>query len=180
MMVNQLYKLVSLCGIVIVSVLVLTISSFDSVYSQNLTNPVNDTIKGSITSNTNNGNSSDPAWILGGVYKITNLTNSPSFNATFYMVKINGTAEHTHSIYDFKLLGKPVLDNNNNSTLLNGTSTLTMREGPVSNVPTKINIMGDSAISIILDGSMTEKHFGSNPIFGTQHLICVEKPTSCQ
>jgi len=85
------------------------------------------------------------------------------------MVKVDGTANHTHSIYDFKLAGQPTIDNTLNSTLYNGTSTVTMREGPVNNVPTQINILGDYAISIKLDGSVTDNHFGSQPIFGTQH-----------
>jgi hypothetical protein len=151
-------------------------------YSKNPTNPTDDTIKGSITSNTNNGNSTDPAWILGGVYKLSNInsTTSPTFNSTFYMIKIDGHANHTHSIYDFKLSGQPTVDSSNNSTLYNGTSTVTMREGPVNNVPTQINILGDHAISITLDGSVTDNHFGSQQIFGTQHLICVEQPIYCQ
>ena len=85
------------------------------------------------------------------------------------MVKVDGTANHTHSIYDFKLAGQPAVDNTINSTLYNDTSTVTMREGLAKNVPTEINILGDYAISIKLDGSVIDNHFGSEPIFGTQH-----------
>ncbi|HEX5187572.1 MAG TPA: hypothetical protein VFV86_11845 [Nitrososphaeraceae archaeon] len=84
------------------------------------------------------------------------------------MVKVDGTSNHIHSIYDFKLAGQPTLDNTINSTLYNGTSTVTMREGLVNNVPTQINILGEYAISIKLDGSVIDNHFGSQSIFGTQ------------
>jgi hypothetical protein len=181
---NQFCKLLPVLTIVLLSSLMIPFGSFQDAYSINLTNPSDETIKGSITSNTNNGNSTDPAWILGGVYKLSNInaTGSPTFNSTFYMIKIDGTANHTHSIYDFKLSGQkqPANAGDNNSTIYNGTSTVTMREGPVNNVPTQINILGDHALSITLDGSLLNNHFGSQPIYGTQHLICVEQPSYCQ
>ncbi len=180
---NRFSKLLPIFAIVLLSSLVIPFGSLQTVYSKNPTNPTDDTIKGSITSNTNNGKSTDPAWILGGVFKLSNInstTGSPTFNSTFYMIKIDGTANHTHTINDFKLSGKPTFDSSNNSTIYNGTSTITMKEGPVNDVPTQINILGDHAISITLDGSLLDNHFGSKPIFGTQHLICVEKPVYCQ
>ena len=165
-------------AIVLLSTLMMPFGTTHIAYSKNPTNPTDDTIKGSITSNTNNGNTTGPAWILGGVYKFSNLnSSSPAFNSTFYMIKIDGTANHTHSIYDFKLAGQPTVDNTTNSAMYNGTSTVTMREGPTNNVPTQINVLGDHAISIKLDGSVIDNHFGSQPIFGTQHLICVEQPS---
>src|SRR5918997_4921547 len=151
---NQTLILLPTLAIVLLSTLMMPFGTIHTAYSKNPTNPTDDTIKGSITSNTNNGNTTDPAWILGGVYKLSNLNStSPTFNSTFYMVKIDGTANHTHSIYDFKLAGQPAVDNANNSTLYNGTSSVTMREGPVNNVPTQISILGDHAISIKMDGS---------------------------
>jgi hypothetical protein len=53
-------------------------------------------------------------------------TANPMFNATFYIMKTDGTA-HNHTVYDFKISGKPVIANN--STTFNGTSTVTMKEG---------------------------------------------------
>ena len=178
---NRTHILLPTLAIVLLSTLMMPFGTIHIAYSKNPTNPTDDTIKGSITSNTNNGTSADPAWILGGVYKFSNLNStSPTFNSTFYMVKVDGTANHTHSIYDFKLAGQPAVDNTKNSTLYNGTTTVTMREGPVSNVPTQINLLGDHAISIEPDGSVIDNHFGSQPIFGTQHLVCVEQPSYCQ
>jgi hypothetical protein len=179
---NPFCKLLPIIAIVLLSTLMIPFGSIQSAYSINPSNPTDDTIKGSITSNTNNGNTTDPAWILGGVYKFSNInsTSSPTFNATFYMIKVDGTANHTHSIYDFKPTGQPTTNSSNDSTLYNGTSTVTMREGPVTDVPTQINVLGDNAISINLDGSVLDNHFGSAPIYGTQHLICVEQPNYCQ
>ncbi len=180
---NRFHKLLPILAIVLLSSLVIPFGSLHTAYSKNLTNPTDDTISGSITSNTNNGTSVDPSRILGGVFNLSNInstTASPSFNSTFYMVKVDGTANHDHSICDFKLAGQPAIDNTINSTMYNGTSTVTMREDPVNNVPTQINILGDHAISIKLNGSVIDNHFGSQPIFGTQHLICVEQPSYCQ
>jgi hypothetical protein len=167
--------------IVAVSVSLVSMNFMHHALAQNPTNPDNNTIKGSITSNTNNGTSADPAWTLGGVYKFSNINSpSPTFNSTFYMTKLDGTAEHTHSIYDFKLAGNPTTESATNSTSYNGTSTVTMRDGPMTDVPTQIIKYDDSAISISLDPKASKNHFGTAPIFGTQHLICVEKPELCQ
>lgn len=136
---------------------------------------------GSITSNTNNGTSDEPAWILGGVYKFTDLnSSSPILNATFYMTQLDGIAEHTHSIYDFNLTGNATIDTITNTTIYNETSTVTMKDGPLSNVPTQINTYDDSVITIAFDPEASNNHFGTTPIFGTQHLICVEQPELCQ
>ena len=105
--------------IIAVSVSLVTVSFMHSAFAQNVTNPDNNIIKGSITSNTNNGTSTDPAWTLGGVYKFSNInSSSPIFNSTFYMTKLDGTAEHKHSIYDFVMVGNPTKDSVTNSTTL--------------------------------------------------------------
>lgn len=96
------------------------------------------------------------------------------------MIKIDGTAEHTHMVYDLKLSGNPVIEGNSNSTVYNRTTTVTLKDGPVSNVPTQISLLDDSAIVIAVDSNLTNKHFGTTPIYGTQHLICVEVPDLCK
>ena len=118
---------------------------------------------------------------MSGVYKFADVNaSSPTLNATFYMIRLDGTAGHTHSIYDLKLSGDPVIDSNSNSTTYNGTTTITLKDGPVSNVPTQISLLDESAIVITVDSNLTNKHFGSTPIYGTQHLICVEVPDLCK
>jgi hypothetical protein len=90
------------------------------------------------------------------------------------MTQIDGSAEHAHSIYDLKLSVEPIVDSNSNSTTFDGTTTVTLKDGLVTTVSTQISLLGDSAIVISVDGIMTNDHFGTTPIYGTQHLICVE------
>ena len=52
------------------------------------------------------------------------------------MAKPNGSAGHEHEINDFKLVGSPVIENQ--KIHLNGTSTITMRDGTVTNKPAVI------------------------------------------
>jgi hypothetical protein len=50
--------------------------------------------------------------------------------------------------------------------VFNGTSTASLREGPVTDVPTSIKITGDKVISIWLDPSSVKNHYGNTPIYG--------------
>ena len=135
-------------------------------------------IKGAVTS-IQNDMTGKINWIVGGAYKMTNInTADPIFNSTFYMIKTDGTAPHKHTISDFKLSGTPVVANN--STTFNGTSTVTMKDGPVKDVPTSIRFEDESSVSIWLDPTKTNNHFGSTAIYGTQHLICNEMPSICK
>jgi hypothetical protein len=135
-------------------------------------------IKGAVTS-IQNDMTGKINWIVGGAYKMTNInTADPIFNSTFYMIKTDGTAPHKHTISDFKLSGTPVVANN--STTFNGTSTVTMKDGPVKDVPTSIRFEDESSVSIWLDPTKTNNHFGSTAIYGTQHLICNEILSICK
>lgn len=173
-------RMISTIFLMTVSVSMIAAINLNQAYAQNPSNPDPNVLRGSITSTSNDGNSTEPAWILGGVFKFTDFnSSSPVLNTTFYMIKTDGSAEHTHSIYDLKLTGEPVVDNNSNSTIFNGTTTVTMKDGPVTNVPTQISLLDDSAIVISVDGNLTNDHFGTTPIYGTQHLICAEVPDLC-
>ena len=141
-----LMSTVVVVGVVSSLIIILAANPIHNVYSINPTNPTNDVIKGSISSISNDPSNASIAWIITGVYKMENVKTSPTFNSTFYMIKTDGTGKHTHSIYDFKGNADPIVNNSNNSTILNGTSTVTMKEGPVDDVPTQITILGDSAI----------------------------------
>ena len=54
-----------------------------------------------------------------------------------------------------------------------------MIEGPITEVPTTISLLGDSAASILFDPSKTDNHFGDTAIYGTQNMVCVESPQYC-
>jgi hypothetical protein len=146
--------------------------------------------------NDENGN---PTWIVSGLWKgslsmynktqggggnqsttttaaITETGGLP--NATFYskvnMVMTNGSALHDHEIYDFRLTDMTMP--NNSTTVYNGTATITMREGPVPNVPVSIRTMDNNVISIWADPTKINNHFGNTAIFGIiQKLLTVEK-----
>jgi hypothetical protein len=180
-MMKTIRKMVTAIFLLTVSVSMIATLNLNQVLAQNPSNIDLNVLKGGITSTSNDGNTTEPSWILGGVYKFTEFeSSSPTFNASFYMTKVDGAAEHIHSIYDLKLSGDPVVDSSSNITTLNGTTTVTLKDGPVSNVPTQISLLDESAIAITVDGNLTNKHFGSTPIYGTQHLICVEVPNLCK
>ena len=147
--------------------------------------------------NDENGN---PTWIVSGLWKgslsmdnktqggggnqsttttTTTTTETGGLpNATFYskfnMVMTNGSALHDHEIYDFRLTDMTMP--NNSTTVYNGTATITMREGPVPNVPVSIRTMDNNVISIWADPTKLNNHFGNTPIFGIiQKLLTVEK-----
>ncbi len=158
-----------------------TVNTTASNQTQNSTDASIDVIKGGITSLQNDSSDNTTTWILGGVYRMENLSSeAPTFNASFYMVKTDGNSSHSHDVYDLSL-NTPIIDNTmSNSTHVNGTTTVTMKDGPITNVPTNITILGDSAISIWLDPSKVNNHFGDSPIYGTQELKCVDTPAYCK
>jgi hypothetical protein len=139
--------------------------------------------------NDENGN---PTWIVSGIWKGSlsvgnetqgvggNQTNTASaanatsttgglpnatFNSKFNMVMTNGSAMHDHEIYNFKLAS--MSNPNNTTSVFNGTATITMRQGPVENVPVSIKRIDNNVISIWADPAMINNHFGNTPIFGT-------------
>ena len=149
--------------------------------------------------NDENGN---PTWIVSGIWKGSlsmgnetqsvggNQTNATSaaanitsttggapnatYNSKFNMVMTNGSAMHDHEIYNFKLAS--MSNPNNTTSVFNGTATITMRQGPVENVPVSIKRIDNNVISIWADPTMINNHFGNTPIFGTiEKLLTVEE-----
>jgi hypothetical protein len=82
------------------------------------------------------------------------------------MVRLNGSAMHNHKISNFTQTGDATFDSNTNSTTITGTATITLREGPVPNVPIKIEIAQDKVIAITPDPAAVQNHFGNTPIYG--------------
>jgi hypothetical protein len=104
-------------------------------------------------------------WKLSGTWNFNNLnSNSPTFTSTFSMVKLDGSAMHKHTINDFKLAGNPI--KTTTGTTYNGTATVSMKQGPVSNVPISITLSDNGNISIMVDPKTTNNHFGNTPIEG--------------
>jgi hypothetical protein len=91
-------------------------------------------------------------------------TANPMFNTTFYMMKTDGAATHKHTISDFKMSGKPAVVNN--STTFNSTFTVTMKEGPVKDVPASIKFTDRNAVILWFYPSKTKSYFGNTVVYG--------------
>jgi hypothetical protein len=143
--------------------------------------------------NDENGN---PTWIVSGVWKgsisMDNKTQgnqsatanataaaagslpNATFHSKFNMVMTNGSAMHKHAIYNFKLAN--MSNPSNTTTIFNGTATITLKDGPVDNVPVSIKRIDNNVVSIWVDPTRVNNHFGNTPIFGTiEKLLKVEK-----
>lgn len=137
--------------------------------------------------NDENGN---PSWILSGYWKASlikgeageygnqsapasnstsamgkDMSQNGKFVASFDMVMTNGSALHQHQIDNFTLTEISMPDNK--TAVFNGTSTITMKDGPVYSVPTSVTDMGNNVVSIYLDPVAVSNHFGDTPIYGT-------------
>jgi hypothetical protein len=114
-----------------------------------------------------------PSWILSGHWVTSlinksktdfNQTNPAKFDATFTMIMLSGSARHQHHISNFLLTG---MQTQNDTKTYSGLATITMKKGPVSNVPIEIKIINNNVISIWFEPTKVEKHFGDSPIYGT-------------
>ena len=128
-----------------------------------------------------------PAWVVSGLWRgsLTNLTSgaammssssannttskmnlpTATFNSVFEMAMLNGSALHKHQISNFVLTGMSMPSEN--ISVYNGTATITMKEGPVNDVPMSVRTLNNNIISIWVDPAKTMNHFGNTPIYGT-------------
>jgi hypothetical protein len=134
-----------------------------------------------------NNKDGKPAWVVSGLWRgsLTNITSAEmmsssnanntttsktnlpiaTFNSVFNMVMLNGSALHKHQISNIMLTGISMPDKK--TVVYNGTATITMKEGPVNDVPISIRTLSDNVISIWVDPAKTMNHFGNTPIYGT-------------
>jgi hypothetical protein len=111
-------------------------------------------------------------WIMVGNWRsniindtsVQNNQSSNVFNAAIEMIKPDGTARHTHTLTDFVISN--VSHPDNNSTLYNGTSTVSLQAGPATDIPTSIQKSNDSVIIININQESVDNHFGELPIYG--------------
>jgi hypothetical protein len=119
-----------------------------------------------------------PAWLVSGLWRgsLTNMTSAAmssllknlpvaTFNTVFDMVMLNGSALHKHQMSNFTLTGMSMP--NEKTVVYNGTATITMKEGPINDVPLSARTLNDNVISIWVDPAKTMNHFGNMPIYGT-------------
>jgi hypothetical protein len=74
-----------------------------------------------------------------------------------------GSAMHKHAISNFSLSD---VSSQNNTTLYKGTVTVTLKDGPVKEVPIEKKAMNNHVITLTLDATKTNNHFGDTPIYG--------------
>jgi hypothetical protein len=142
-------------------------------------------VRGTIAS-VQNDEDGKPAWIVSGLWRgsVANLTSAATMNASsannattknlptatldiaFDMMMLNGSALHRHQISNFALNSISSMPNEK-TVVYNGTATITMKEGPVNDVPISIRTLNNNAISIWIDPAKTMNHFGNTPIYGT-------------
>ena len=121
--------------------------------------------KSGTISSTQNGANGKPEWKVAGTWTFTGLdSKSPKFDAAFGMEMLNGSAKHKHTINDFKLVGNP--DKSSDGTVYNGTATISLKKGPVNDVPVTIKITNSGDFSLKVDPKLTGSHFGDTPIQG--------------
>src|ERR687898_139788 len=138
------------------------------------------THKWGMISSIQNDEQGQPAWIVSGHWMMEmasqndtatsdatgGISNIAGFDAMLHMVMLNGSAMHDHEISNFAQVGDATFNADTNSTTITGTATITMREGPVPNVQTTIEIAQDKVIAITPDPAALENHFGDTPIYG--------------
>ena len=106
---------------------------------------------GAISSIQNN-EEGEASWIISGHW-FTNIvnktmdsfnqTNAAKFDSWMYMVMLDGIAMHKHVISNFSLSD---ISNQGNVTSYKGTVTVTMKDGPVEQVPVEIKVMNNHVI----------------------------------
>lgn len=117
-----------------------------------------------VFNHTQTDSSGNTTWINSGNWSMSGInSSSPSLTAIIEMAKPNGSAVHEHEINNFKLIGSPVVENQ--TIHLNGTSTITMRDGPVTSEPTVI-ALSQEKIDIYFDPENINNHFENQSISG--------------
>jgi carboxymethylenebutenolidase len=128
-------------------------------------------LKGSIA-NVQLDSEGNPEWIQSGIWVLrlrlgASDSDMPSTHlvSRISMVGVDGTAAHGHAIYDFTLTNAAM--EGNTTHMFEGTATVTMRDGPVSDVPLTIRIFNGAAIAMWIGPDRVDSHFGTDPVYGT-------------
>jgi hypothetical protein len=115
--------------------------------------------------------SGNPEWIVSGDWKGNILTNQTTtanasditFSANVRMIMVNGSSSHSHSIANFNVTD---ISEENGIKTFNGTSAINLPDGIVEDVPTSVRVLGEGVISIWIDPTRVEEHYGNTPIYG--------------
>jgi hypothetical protein len=124
------------------------------------------TTKNGTFNHTQTDETGNPQWINTGNWSLTGIdSSSPTFEAVIDMAKPNGSAAHHHEVNSLSVTGRPD-SQNNSTTTIQGTTTITMKDGPVANEPTTITLDGNQ-ISLYFDPAKIDNHFGNQSIIGS-------------
>ena len=110
--------------------------------------------------------SSNDNWILSGHWMGYLNQSSPKdsvFHSMFNMVMTNGSAPHIHKIGNATAIS---VTKEGNNTVIEGNVSITMKDGPISNIPTVITIANNNSITILPNPSKVNNHFGNATING--------------
>ena len=110
--------------------------------------------------------SSNDNWILSGHWMGYLNQSSPKdsvFHSMFNMVMTNGSAPHIHKIGNATAIS---VTKEGNNTVIEGNVSITMKDGPISNIPTVITIANNNSITILPNPSKANNHFGNATING--------------
>lgn len=127
-------------------------------------------LKGQIA-NVQLGSDGTPEWIQLGYWLArasfdeNNQPQSVQFVAKFTMIMPDGTAGHEHKIYGFET-AEYRTEQGDTVHVLTGSATVTMRDGPVMDVPLSIKVLNNSVIELRIGPDGVDGHFGTGPIYG--------------
>lgn len=113
----------------------------------------------------------NPGWLQSGIWVLrphfgeNNDLQSAQLIARFAMVMPDGTAMHEHKMYGFKPTDF-TSEQNDTINVMKGTVTVTMRDGPVTDVPVTTKIFNKSVIGFWIGPDKIDEHFGTNSVYG--------------
>jgi hypothetical protein len=150
-------------------------SSSDATSPVTLYNLTIDKATGGFTSLQNDRN--DTVWITSGKWSLAvhpsqneqEESNPITFNATIDMTKTDNSGSDKHEIYDFKPTDGSIRSDEKSSTIVvNGTATITTKEGPHEDVPISIKIIDKAPITVYIDtqtNRITHKWISEGGVF---------------
>lgn len=111
-------------------------------------------------------------WLMSGNWRslltgdptgdpILSNQSSGALTAAIEMIKPDGTDRHTHALTHFVVTDR-TQNADNNSTIINGTSTISLLEGPAVDIPTTIERSNNGNLFIVtIDPERVDYHFGN-------------------
>ena len=105
------------------------------------------------------GSTGQPEWIQSGIWVIRMhpSTDTAWLMARFNMIKPDGTSGHSHKVYGFS--ANEMTEEGNSTAVLKGTATVTMSDGPVSEVPITVKLFNNAVIGFWIGPDKVDGHF---------------------